>query len=86
VFKVELAPSVVKELARLKQSVPSLYERIINAIRSLADEPYQGKKLKAELTGQYSLRVGTYRIIYQVLKDRLLVWVIDLGHRREVYR
>ena len=56
------------------------------AIDSLAEDPYQGKKLKARLAGYLSLRIGSYRLIYRILKDRLLIWVVDLGPRREIYR
>lgn len=84
-FRVELSPSTARDLVAIKHREPTLYRRLAAAIDSLANDPYQGKKLKGKLTGNYSLRVGTHRIIYRVLKDRLLIWVVDLGHRREIY-
>jgi mRNA interferase RelE/StbE len=86
VFKIELSPSAVRDLSDVKRISPVLYQRLSAAIGSLAAEPFQGKKLRGDLDGKYSLRVGTYRIIYRIFKNRLLVWVIDLGHRREIYR
>ena len=85
-FKIEIAPAVVKSLSAFKLAEPQMYRRFITVIQSLATEPYQGKKLKGELADRYSIRVGTYRIIYCIFKDRLVVFVIDIGHRREVYR
>lgn len=85
-FKVEVSPSAARELLAVKRREPTLYRRMAAAIDSLAEDPYQGKKLKGKLAGNLSLRIGSYRIIYRVLKDRLLIWVVDLGPRREIYR
>jgi len=52
------------------------------AIDSLAEDPFQGKKLKGELEDQYSIRVWPYRIIYKIYKKQLIVSVIDVGHRQ----
>lgn len=85
-FKIEIAPAVLKDLHLFKMEEPSLYRRFITVIQSLAEEPYQGKKLKGELAARYSLRVGNYRIVYRIFKDRLVIFVIDIGHRRDIYR
>ena len=45
-----------------------------------------GKPLKGALAGRYSLRAGSYRIVYRIEAAVLLVLVIDIGHRRDVYR
>jgi mRNA interferase RelE/StbE len=85
-YKIEIAGSAGKELQRIYQFDQDLYARLINAIESLAADPFQGKKLKGKFDGDYSLRVGSYRVVYGVFKDRLLVIIIDVGHRREIYR
>jgi mRNA interferase RelE/StbE len=86
VFRLEIDPGVLKELAAIQKGYPALYRRLVAAIDSLPEEPYQGKKLSGELADRYSLRVGPYRILYRIFKDRLVIFVIDVGHRREVYR
>ena len=48
--------------------------------------PYQGKALRGEFTGKYSYRLGSYRIIYKLRKGELLVIIIDIGHRRDIYK
>ena len=48
--------------------------------------PASGSLLKGELTGLRRIRVGDYRIIFQVQASELIVLVIRIGHRREVYR
>jgi len=60
--------------------------RIIERIESLAENP---RPLGCEkLSGQekYRLRQGNYRIIYSIHDSQLTVWVVKVGHRREVYR
>ncbi len=85
-FKVELSHTAEKELANFYKKDRSVYTRLINAIESLAQDPYQGKCLQEPLKGYRSLRVGTYRVIYSVCNKQMVVLVIDAGHRREIYR
>lgn len=64
-----------------------LYRRLRTAIDSLAEDPRPAGCVK--LTGSadlFRLRVGDYRILYQVQDRVLVVLVVDIGHRREVYR
>ena len=58
--------------------------RIKDVVLSLKDEPDQGKSLTGELAGEYSLRVGTYRILYIIQGDDLIVETVR--HRRDVYK
>jgi mRNA interferase RelE/StbE len=60
--------------------------RVRNIIASLQKDPFQGKALKHTLKGCYSLRVGMYRIIYTVDHKIITVYVLDIGHRKDVYR
>jgi mRNA interferase RelE/StbE len=60
---------------------------MISEINSLAEEPRPAGAVK--LTGSenlYRVRVGDYRVIYAVENDFLLVLVVEIGHRREIYR
>ncbi len=85
-YKIEFSHNAVKEFQRVYQHDKRLYARFCAAIDSLAKDPFQGKKLKEPLSEDYSVRLGDYRIVYTVLKDKLLVHIIDLGHRRAIYR
>jgi mRNA interferase RelE/StbE len=64
-------------------------KRIIKAIREkLSSNPKEhGKHLGSDLKGYWRLRVGPYRVIYQVLESEVMVYVIKIGYRRdrEVY-
>jgi len=60
------------------------YYRVIIALVGLAADPFVGKKLEGKYKDYYSLRVWPHRIIYQINKRELLVFVIRIGHRRGV--
>jgi mRNA interferase RelE/StbE len=52
----------------------------------LADNPIPPKAKKLSGRDGYRIRVGDYRIIYEIQKNILVVLIIDIGHRREIYR
>ena len=60
--------------------------RLIEAIDRLREEPHAGGVLKGEFAGLRRLRVGSFRIIYEVINDQLVVLVVRVGHRGGVYR
>ncbi len=61
-------------------------KRILNRVKALEKNPRpQGAE---KLTGQerYRLRQGRYRIVYSIQDDELSVWVVKVGHRKDIYR
>jgi len=61
-------------------------KRILNRIKTLEEDP---RPLGSEkLTGEerYRLRQGRYRIVYSIQDDELTVWVVKVGHRKDIYR
>jgi len=61
-------------------------ERLIVAIDALSTNPAAGGVLKGEFSGLRRLRVGDYRIVYEINGGELTVLVIRIGHRRGIYR
>ena len=62
-------------------------ERLVRTILVLADDPHPANSRKLEgYHDLYRLRVGDWRIIYQVINDQLLILVLEVGSRGEVYR
>ncbi len=59
--------------------------RIRKLIKQLKDNPELGKKLIMELSGFRSLRIGKYRAIYAVNRNKHIISILEVGHRKEVY-
>jgi len=62
-------------------------QRVNTAIRALSENPHppDSKKLQGE-DHLYRIRIGDYRVLYMVQDERLIVLVVDVGHRRDIYR
>lgn len=76
-----------KEAKRnVEQLDPSIRKIIDRAIHSLAANPAKGKPLAYNLAGLHSLRTSDYRIIYRRKEKKLIIIVIPVGHRREIYK
>lgn len=59
--------------------------RIEDALREISLNPCAGKKLMGELEGEYSFRIGRYRIIY-FMDEMQNIWIETVNHRKDVYR
>ncbi|MBW1789929.1 MAG: type II toxin-antitoxin system RelE/ParE family toxin [Deltaproteobacteria bacterium] len=82
-YKVYFKKSVKKDF----KSIPKNdLKRVLNRIKSLIEDPRPSGCEK--LTGQerYRLRQGRYRIPYTVQDDELTVWIVKVGHRKDIYR
>jgi mRNA interferase RelE/StbE len=83
-FRVVLSDRAQRSLSALDRP---LQLRIAKALRRLEVEPRCDPQVRRLIgSEQYRLRVGDYRILFEIEDDRLLVVVIEMGHRREVYR
>lgn len=83
-FRIEFARSVEKELRSIDRKwIP----KILTAIEALADtpQPHGCKKLVGS-EHTYRIRVGDYRIIYDLQGDKLVILIVRIRHRRDVYR
>ena len=60
--------------------------RVVDAVEGLREDPLKGTILRADWKGFRRLRVGSYRIIYAYQGRDLMISVVRIGHRREVYR
>lgn len=83
-YRIEFAPRADRQFRALEKS---LQTRLGRRIDSLAENPRpQGIKKLAGEEDLFRLRVGDYRIIYQIQEKRLVVLVVGVGHRADVYR
>lgn len=60
--------------------------RVVEAIDMLCDTPAAGSALKGEFEGLRRLRVGHFRVVYEWQRSDLVILVVRIGHRRDVYR
>ena len=83
-YRLEWRRSATKDLRRIAATdVP----RVVSAAEALADDPFPAGCTK--LSGSersYRIRVGGYRVLYDVFFGRLLIEVIKVGHRKDVYK
>lgn len=82
-YKIYFRKSVEKDFAAMPKSD---LKKILQRIRMLSDDP---RPLGCEkLTGQnrYRVRQGRYRIVYSIQDKELTVWVVKVGHRKDIYR
>ena len=83
-YRVEIKRSAVKEIAALPKREQ---RRVVRAITALADDPRpDGVRKMAGSENAYRVRVGDYRIVYQIFDGVLIVHVVRVGRRRDVYR
>jgi len=82
-YRIELRPAAERALRKLD---PQIRPRIQGAIALLARDPRPPGAIALKGRPGLRVRVGDYRIIYTVRDDVLLVAVVALGHRREVYK
>jgi mRNA interferase RelE/StbE len=88
VYEVRLAPRAERNLRRIREGDPRAYGRLVEAIRGLAGDPRPpgSSKLRGFAPPAWRLRVGEYRIVYEVHQRDVLVMVINVAPRGEVYR
>lgn len=87
-YRIEFASSAKKELAKLVKKIqPKQAKRIRDAIESLKEDPrphYVEKLTDSE--NLWRVRAGDYRIVYEIEDDVLLVYVVTIADRKDVYR
>ncbi len=82
-YSISIKQSAAKALEKLTREDRL---RIISAIDQLKTNPTAGGALKGEFSGLRRIRIGNYRVVYEVQDHKLVVLVVRIGHRREIYR
>jgi len=83
-YQVALAPAAARELRKFD---PQVRRRLQAAIELLATEPRPPAATRlVGGAGEWRVRTGDYRIVYEIEEERLLVLVLSAGHRREIYQ
>jgi len=62
-----------------------LFVQIEDAFKSMSLEPKKGKQLVGALKGLWSWRVSSYRILYEIQEQKVIIYVLRISHRKKVY-
>ena len=85
-WRIEFDPAARRELEKLDKSVSARILKFLHVRVANLDDPRKiGERLKGPLREFWKYRIGDYRLICSLKDDRLVVIVLHVGHRREVY-
>ena len=82
-YEVEFRPSARKSLDRIPKKDRL---RIEGAIELLQSNPYPPAAIKLTERSEYRVRVGNYRVVYDLVRGKLVILVLAIGHRKDFYR
>jgi len=82
-YSIEILRTAQKQLSKIEQTQQ---QRIIEAIRKLAADPRPSGCKKLSGRPAYRIRIGSFRVIYEIYDKQLLVIVITIGDRKDIYR
>ncbi|MEW6482837.1 MAG: type II toxin-antitoxin system RelE/ParE family toxin [bacterium] len=82
-YRIEYTKEAYRKIKNLDKRIK---ERLKKGIEFLANNPMIGKRLTGPLVGRWSYRVGDYRIIYEIYPEKLVILVLSIGHRKEIYK
>lgn len=83
-YRISIDPAALREMKKL---VPKVRQEVANAISALAGDPRpEGARKLSGSKSSYRIRVGDHRVLYRITDKVLLVLVVKVGHRRDVYR
>ena len=85
-YRVELTDRVIKQLKKLDKHMSALIIGWIEKNLEGCENPrVHGKGLTANRAGQWRYRIGDYRLICEIKDEEVLILVLEVGHRREIY-
>jgi len=82
-YRLVYTREFARQIRRLDRHVKGQIEKALEKIRL---DPTLGKKLTGILADRWSFRSGDYRILYRIQRDQLVILVLTVGHRKDVYR
>jgi len=87
-YKIKFSSRAARDFKKLAKTNRSMAIKIKDAIAELAGEPRPrgGETLTGTNPSLQRIRVGDFRVIYEIKENELLVWVVRLGDRQEIYR
>lgn len=84
-YSIELTREAENDLEFLYKIDKKLFRRVLAKIETLYENPREGKALVGNHKGEFSIRIGNYRIIYELDTERHIVFILTVKHRKHVY-
>ncbi len=84
-YSIEFSEQADSDFAYLLRSDRRLATRILAKVESLVDSPREGKPLVGNHRGEFSLRLGDYRIVYELDTAHYVVYILTIKHRKDAY-
>jgi mRNA interferase RelE/StbE len=81
-YSIKIESDAMKQLAQIDKPYRLL---IVKRIDDLASDPFVGKQLKGQWRSLRRIRVGNYRVIYSIKANELVVLIVQIGHRKDIY-
>ncbi len=86
-WRIEITRTAAKQITKLDRQAQESILKFLRERLSQADDPRQwGKALQGEKRGLWRYRVGDYRLICDIQDARIKILVLELGHRKDIYR
>lgn len=86
-WRIEITRTAEKQILKLARSAQRSIQRFLRERLTPADDPRQwGKALQGEKRGLWRYRVGDYRLICDIQDEKVTVLLLEVGHRKDVYR
>ncbi len=82
-YEIEFRASAKKELGKLPKNI---YIRVLKSLQKLTTDPRGSSCKKLVGSELWRLRVGDYRVVYEIVDSKLIVTIIRVSHRKDVYR
>ena len=84
--KLILSAHADKNLDKLRKKDKTNFDIVFHHFEKLTQNPkFYGKPLRSNLAGLWSCRAGDFRIVYEIEESKLLVFVVGIGHRKDIY-
>ena len=84
-MKVSITKTAKKSLEKLDNNIQKRILDFLSDLETLENPRIKGKPLKGELKEYWRYRVGDYRILSKIIDNELIILVIDIGHRKDIY-
>jgi len=86
-WRIEITRTAEKQITKLARTAQKAIQRFLRERLTTCDDPRQwGKALQGEKRGLWRYRVGDYRLICDIQDEKITILVLELGHRKDIYR